>query len=60
VFPNKIYEIGKKLGMNKKDVDIVLNSEQNKTKVVEHTTSPLESYKGVPGRYGTLSIKDIR
>jgi len=60
MYPNELYKIGKKLGMNKKDVDIVLTSELNKTKVVEYTTSPVESYKGIPGRYGTLSIKDMR
>jgi len=60
MYPNELYGIGKKLGMNKKDVDIVLTSESNEIKVVEYTTSPMESYKGMPGRYGTLSIKDIQ
>lgn len=59
MYPNELYEIGKKLGINKKDVDIVLNGELNRIKVVK-STSPVESYKGMPGRYGTLSIKDIQ
>lgn len=59
MYPNELYGIGKKLGMNKKDVDIVLTSESNGIKVVK-STSPMESYKGMPGRYGTISIKDIQ
>ena len=56
---NKFYKIGKKLGMNKKDINIVLTNKLNEGIVVK-TSSPIDSYKGLPGRYGTLSIKDIQ
>ena len=59
MYPNELYKIGKKLGMNKKDVINVLNTESTNIKVVE-VTSPVESYKGMPARYGTFSIKDMQ
>ena len=59
MYPNELYKIGKKLGMNKKDINNVLTTESTNIKVVE-VTSPIESYKGMPGRYGTFSIKDMQ
>ena len=59
MYSNRIYEIGKKLGLNKKDVNNVLTIESNNIKVVEFTSS-VESYKDGPGRYGAISLKDIQ
>ena len=59
MYSNRIYEIGKKLGLNKKDVNNVLTNESNNVKVVAFTSS-VDSYKDGPGRYGTFSIKDIQ
>jgi len=59
MYPNKLYKIGKKLGMNKKDINIVVINKPNQT-IDLKTSSPMDSYKGMPGRYGTLSIKYIQ
>ena len=56
---NEFYKISKKLGMNKKDIDIILTNKPNEA-IVLKTSSPMDSYKGMPGRYGTFSIKDIQ
>jgi hypothetical protein len=56
---NNLYKIGKKLGMNKKDINLILNSKTIKTDTIKYI-SPTESYKDLPGRYGTFSIKDIQ
>jgi len=56
---NEFYKIGKKLGMNKKDINILLTNKTDENIVVK-TSSSMDSYKGLPGRYGTFSIKDIQ
>jgi hypothetical protein len=55
---NELYHIGKKLGMNKKDINIVL-ANIAKENIILNISKPMDSYKGMPGRYGTFSIKDI-
>jgi hypothetical protein len=66
---NEIYKIGGNLGLDKNDIDIILNSSQNvsnihpssnvyKSGTYYDTISPNEIYKH-GGRYGTLSINEI-
>jgi len=57
VFPNKIYEIGKKLGLTRNDVASILSSGSKEQSNVGYT-APVEIYKG-PIEYGTISIKDF-
>jgi len=58
MYSKKIYQIGLNLGLNKKDIDIVLSSKQEISEEIT-STSPVEVYKGV-GRYGTVSIYDFK
>ena len=58
MYSDKIYEIGKKIGLTKKDVATILFSEAKKQNNV-NSTSPVEAYKGEL-TYGTISIKDFK
>lgn len=58
MYPNKLFKIGKKLGMNKKDINLILSNKSNQMNIVEYI-SAVDSYKGLPGRYGTISLKYI-
>ncbi len=58
MFPHKIYEIAKDLGLNKKDIDNILSTPSLTYKDNIAYSSPTEVYK-IIGRYGTVSIKDF-
>ena len=55
---NKIYEIGKKLGLTHNDIGHILYLDSKKQKNVRHA-SPVEVYK-IGTTYGTISIKDFK
>ena len=57
MFPNKIYEIGKKLGLTHNDIGHILYLDSKKQNNVRYT-SPVEVYKEEI-KYGTISIKDF-
>ena len=58
MFPPKIYEIGRDLGLDKMDIDNVLSKKPSELEMVT-STSPVDVYKGV-GRYGTVSVNDFK
>jgi hypothetical protein len=51
----ELYEIAKKLGLNKSDIDDFLNISMNKSRM---STISATLYKGGT-HYGTISIKEI-
>ena len=56
---NKIYELGKTLGLDKKDIDNVLSPKEiYKAGTIYGTVSPKEIYKAGT-IYGTVSPKDL-
>ena len=57
MYSDRIYEIGKKTGLTKKDIANILSSESKKQNNIS-STSPVEAYKGEL-TYGTISIKDF-
>jgi len=57
MFPNKIYEMGKNLGLTRDDIGSILSSESKEQNNVRHV-SPVEVYKEEI-KYGTISIKDF-
>ena len=57
MIPNKLYELGQCLGLDKRDIDNVYSSLATK-KGDASFTSPLEVYKD-SCHYGTISIKDF-
>ena len=57
MLPNKIYEKGKDIGLNKEDIDIILSAKQN-IEISAKFHSPIEIYKG-DNKYGTISLKDF-
>ncbi len=54
---NKIYQLGKELGLQERDIDEVIES--SKEAVNKEVPSPMEIYP-FGGFYGTISIKDFR
>ena len=56
MLPNKIYKLGKNLGISKKDIDTVTNIQIKDTSII--ISSPIDVYK-FEGRYGTISINDF-
>ena len=52
---NRIYALGRRVGLNKKDIDNITNSNK-KLEQVNFSYGPYE-YHG--GRYGTVSVKDF-
>jgi len=58
MFREKLYELGKNLGLTESDVDNILSTEPTELDVVE-SSAPLEVYKG-PADYGTVSINDFK
>ncbi|UCD12948.1 MAG: hypothetical protein JSW60_05115 [Thermoplasmatales archaeon] len=57
IIPDKLYELGRCFGLDKKDIDNVYLSYANKEGSTR-VNSPLEVYKGT-SHYGTISIKDF-
>ncbi len=57
MFPNKLYEIGQNLGLNKKDVESVLSTTPANERDIK-SIPPTEIYKEF-GKYGTVSIHDF-
>lgn len=57
---SKIYQLGKELGLQERDVDEVI--ETSKEAANKEMPSPMEIYPSYPsmGYYGTISIKDLR
>ncbi len=53
---NKIYQLGKELGLQERDIDEVIEGGKVVNKEVP---SPMEIYP-FGGYYGTISIKDFR
>jgi len=54
---NRIYSLGKRIGLNKKDIDNVIMNSGKKLEQVNFSYGPYE-YHG--GRYGTVSLNDFR
>ena len=52
---NKIYGIGSKIGLNTKDLNLIIN-DMDSTSKVSYSSGP-PGYPG--GRYGTVSTKDF-
>ena len=57
MFSNRIYEIGKKIGLTDNDITNILSSKSKKQNNVNQT-SPGEAYKWEL-TYGTISINDF-
>lgn len=56
MIPDKVYEIGNMLGLNKEDIEGV---ERKKSNEKVSIMPPADAYNNAIGRYGTVSIKDF-
>ena len=57
MIPDKLYELGRSLSLDKKDIENVYFSLAKKEDNIG-VVAPLEVYKGT-SHYGTISIKDF-
>ena len=55
MIPDKIFEIGSKLGLQHRDIKILTVKRQTSKSSIK-TSSPMETYKSSGGDYGTISI----
>lgn len=57
MIPNKLYKIGRNVGLNKADIDNVINNSL-KNKRNDRFIPPIDVYKA-SAKYGTVSIFDF-